>query len=236
MQAHAEAVVSEAWTRLQTQGWDHPAWREAYCLGQLCLACAYSHLDSITPVQAPRFQTPDEAASPDKQEAKASHAAPLLKSAATCNRHDPAGSPQQILPAKSAHAPDTDTHATEQQPCLEAMRVLDLAMILGTPSTMVQPLVNLVEPRAHQCLQATLAHQTDHACCTRTLPQLSDAQPTKVPEASSARSIARRQLQDLSPADFKKLFWKTDTPVVITGTSSTALSALRSWLQFLKHH
>lgn len=44
--------MQAAWEVLQQTGWDHPAWREAYSLGQLCLAAAYTIPEQITEASA----------------------------------------------------------------------------------------------------------------------------------------------------------------------------------------
>lgn len=220
-QEYAKVVVDEAWFRLQTQGWDHPAWREAYCLGQLCLACAYNCLDRDA---AERISTgnPDsqDRGPGNRSEASQSEAEEASQSEAAAESVQPTPAPcqtadsKQAQPLRSHIAANAAADAAQQQPCLSAMRVLDLATIMGAPSAMVQPLVTVIEPKAQQYLQATLAHQTDNASCSH---QLSDAEPADVPKLDSARNIARQQVQGLSPNGFKKLFWKTDTPVIITG-------------------
>lgn len=52
LQAPAHAVVQAAWEVLQETGWDHPAWREAYSLAQLCLAAAYTLPELTTTASA----------------------------------------------------------------------------------------------------------------------------------------------------------------------------------------
>lgn len=42
LQIPARAVVQTAWKAHVQTGWDHPAWREAYSLAQLCLAASYT--------------------------------------------------------------------------------------------------------------------------------------------------------------------------------------------------
>ena len=60
-----------------------------------------------------------------------------------------------------------------------------------------------------------MAHQEEHAQLDSL--QLYDETAANVPQLNPAKSIARRQVLELSPAELKKQFWKTETPVIITG-------------------
>ena len=54
LQVPALAVVQTTWKAQTETGWDHPAWREAYSLGQLCLAASYTFPEPHAALPAPR--------------------------------------------------------------------------------------------------------------------------------------------------------------------------------------
>ena len=42
----------------------------------------------------------------------------------------------------------------------------------------------------------------------------------QLPTVQPEKEIARRSVKDLTAAEFKKQYWKTDTPVIITGMTN----------------
>ena len=54
LQVPALAVVETTWKAHTETGWDHPAWREAYSLAQLCLAASYTFPEPHAALPAPR--------------------------------------------------------------------------------------------------------------------------------------------------------------------------------------
>ena len=96
-----------------------------------------------------------------------------------------------------------------------------MASIMGGPPAMLQPFTAVIEPQAHQCHQAAMACRASQTQQELALLRLSDATPADEPQLTPSSSIARLKLQDLSPADFRKLYWKTDTPVIVTGMPTT---------------
>lgn len=224
--------MDACWTRLQQQGWDHPAWREAYCLGQLCLAFAYTasvtssshanranaklhHQSSLNGSKIEALLAPDT-----PQQAAPSHVAPpqcnimsdsASETGAPSNVHQPLSTASTGQPQANA---DNCLHA------IEAMKALDMTSIMGGPPEMLQPFTAVIEPQARRCHQAAMACQHNGNPDNVGSLQLSDARPANKPQLSLSSSIARQQLQDLSPAAFRKMYWKTDTPVIVTGLSN----------------
>ena len=71
---------------------------------------------------------------------------------------------------------------------------------------------------------ACMLRQTIAAVCTDSCTDLSlglnlSAVPQAEPQLDPDRTIARRSAAELTAAEFKKQYWKTDTPVIITGKS-----------------
>ena len=48
-----------------------------------------------------------------------------------------------------------------------------------------------------------------------------------MPQLDPDRTIARRSAAELTAAEFKKQYWKTDTPVIITGESVLYMQHMR---------
>lgn len=250
-QGPAQAVVEAAWTVLQQTGWDHPAWQEAYSLGQLCLAAAYSSLDKSTPRPAAAAATP--------------HLSPQITDATDYRQRGVEG------PGATAAAAPLDC------PAMKAMQALDLASIMGAPAEFLAPVLDITEPLARQEYQARLSHHLDHSkhmieaamhksllasanqhqpnengvdngCMRQSTeshpcngrhggPEMGDIPsilPTKLPRLDPDRTIASRSAKGLTAAEFKKLYWKTDTPVVITGDARTSAMhvSMSFWLCF----
>lgn len=214
-QAQAEAIVDASWNRLHTQGWDHPAWREAYCLAQICLAFAYTGLESAVANQQVRVNSSHSAA--PGANATPDHSPDNFL---THCQTSPDNKAAPNLATSTGSAAPTEANSEQHRTYQDAMRAVDLALIMGAPSEMMQPFVSIIEPQAKSRLQSVLvAKSTKHAQSNGNALQLSDAKAVNAPQLSSARSIARKHVHDLCPAKFKNLFWKTDTPVIITGDS-----------------
>ncbi|KAL3144468.1 hypothetical protein ABBQ32_004209 [Trebouxia sp. C0010 RCD-2024] len=130
-------------------------------------------------------------------------------------------------------------------PTMKAMQALDLASIMGAPAEMLGPILSRTEPLARQAHQASLAQQNSHGLhqihtaphtdlsaqqqedpfsCATIPPTL----PEDLPHLDPDKLVARRNAADLTAADFKRLYWKTDTPVVITGAMQN-WKAMRKW-------
>jgi hypothetical protein len=88
----------------------------------------------------------------------------------------------------------------------DAMRHLDMALIMGAPGQIVLPMVDTIEPSLKkECPAAT---EDDQAF------MIADAPPSTAPSIDEARAIKR--VGKIPFAEFKKTFFKTDSPVVIT--------------------
>ena len=250
----AQAVVQVAWEVLQHTGWDHPAWREAYTLAQLCLAAAYVSLDSSHP-----FTVALEASSPNSAQTNG-----LAK--------DRSMGTEDQWHAQQAQSAANVTEILHC-PAMKALQALDLASIMGAPPDLLGPVLDITEPLAHQAYQATFAQQEatcsheavplqpcqpfchqqaefqnhgaspDHCqaaeqnlgdCKGASLASTSAALPPKVPQLDPDRTIPRRQAVGVTAAEFRKLYWKTDTPVVITGDCHVALHIVPESL--VSHH
>ena len=124
---------------------------------------------------------------------------------------------------------------------MKAMQALDMASIMGAPAEMLAPVLHSTQPLAQQAHQANLtkqdkpsyqpaqkaAQQGDSASHSEQAPEqqsvhqslghLSSAVPEGLPTMEPGKMISRESAVDLTAAKFKKLYWKTDTPVIITG-------------------
>lgn len=88
----------------------------------------------------------------------------------------------------------------------DAMRHLDMALIMGAPGQIVLPMVDTIEPSLKkECPAAT---EEDQAY------MIADAPPSTSPSVDETRAIKR--VDKIPFAEFKKTFFKTDSPVVIT--------------------
>ncbi|KAL0042760.1 hypothetical protein WJX79_009907 [Trebouxia sp. C0005] len=135
--APAQAVVAAAWKTLQQDGWDHPAWREAYSFAQLCIAASHISLNDSRP---------------------------------------------------------TDPNDTMHMQPLPSSASVSLGLILSSV-------------------------------------------PQAMPQLDPDRTIARRSAAEMTAAEFKKQYWKTDTPVIISGAMDS-WNAMREWpdLQWWNHN
>ncbi|DBA90193.1 TPA: Lysine-specific demethylase 8, variant 3 [Trebouxia sp. C0004] len=75
--------------------------------------------------------------------------------------------------------------------------------------------------------QATPAVCRD-SCANLSLGLILSSVPQAEPQLDPDRAIARRSAAELTAADFKKQYWKTDTPVIITGAMDS-WKAMREW-------
>ncbi len=76
---------------------------------------------------------------------------------------------------------------------------------------------------------ACMPQQASPAVCIDTCADLSlglilSSLPEAMPQLDPDRTIARRSAAELTAAEFKKQYWKTDTPVIITGESVNVCS------------
>ena len=239
----AQEVVKAAWALLQKSGWNHPAWREAYSLGQLCSAAAHLSMHN-------------------------SHTlTPLADTATTAalQHQNSSITPEQHISVRTAALQTPQAVAC---PSMQAMQALDLASIMGAPAEFLGAVLDAVEPKARQDHQAMYSQQTakassdsSHQHCTSSPadpdqfalssnncePQEQQTQQDlsrqskngseqrdckgraaglgrspslpsqQLPTLQPEKAIARRNVKDLTAAEFKKQYWKTDTPVIITG-------------------
>lgn len=74
--------------------------------------------------------------------------------------------------------------------------------------------------------QASLAVCTD-SCADFSLGLILSSVPQAMPQLDPDKSILRRSAAELTAADFKKQYWKTDTPVIITGESVQRMQHMR---------
>ena len=281
-------MVQAAWETLQQTGWDHPAWREAYSLAQLCLAAAYTFQDSnaapagctrLSPVTAGDHHahhtstaTLDHASQTAAE--PTAHMQPPLQLAQTTFQFAPSrpqletgsskqescngngnshksGSPEQKGSQQSRPqqaSPGEISHA------MKAMQALDMASIMGAPPDMLAPVLHSTEPLARQAHQASLAlqnepsYQAAHKATKQggtvsqseqsseqhstheSLGHLCTAVPEDMPAMDPDNIVSREDFADLTAAKFRKLYWKTDTPVIITGWLLVTGSCVRSSL------
>ena len=74
--------------------------------------------------------------------------------------------------------------------------------------------------------QASPAVCTD-SCAKPSLGLILSSLPQAMPQLDPDRTIARRSAAELTAAEFKKQYWKTDTPVIITGESVLYMQHMR---------
>ncbi len=65
------------------------------------------------------------------------------------------------------------------------------------------------------------------SCADLSLGLILSTVPQAMPQLDPDRTVARRSAADLTAADFKKQYWKTDTPVIITGKSVQRMQHMR---------
>jgi hypothetical protein len=107
---------------------------------------------------------------------------------------------------------DTGGNGQRAQELIKAMQHLDLALIMGGPAAyeLAHQIMELVEPT----LQAEAAGQASEGNEAFTLEDyvVSEHLPALAPAIDDARAI--RKVTAIPFAEFKKDFFKTDTPVV----------------------
>ena len=241
---------------MQQTGWDHPAWREAYALGQLCLAAAYTGL-------VPCSSADTKAAPKSTMLPKGAHNAELASE--DCN----GDAEKQSTADRSSQA----TAAVSVEDFVaKAMQALDLASILGAPPELLAPVLDTTEPlarqahqrkpaqppnnRPHSTEQAASAQPADqpkgngnacqqHAACQQAKEEawygrendmgcIPSSMPDHLPKLDPDRVISRRSAHSLTAAEFRKLYWKSDTPVIITGIQHACTAHLNlscMWLE-----
>lgn len=80
--------------------------------------------------------------------------------------------------------------------------------------------------------KACMLQQASPAVCTDSCADLSlglilSSLPQAMPQLDPDRTIARRSTAELTAAEFKKQYWKTDTPIIITGKSVQRMQHMR---------
>lgn len=126
---------------------------------------------------------------------------------------------------------------------LEALRAVDMALILGAPPEAAAPVrmcfpagcTLLADPHTTSCsgkgsvgrqvlaaaqalVQRSAGSPGAHAAQPDTM--LPDTPPARLPAVDAVRAIPRCASAELSCARFRREFWKADAPVIITGAAS----------------
>ena len=206
-QVPAHAVVQAAWSVLQQNGWDHPAWREAYSLGQLCLAAAYSIHDSTN--EAPYVELQQSNSTLQTTQSSIRTAQGPKDAELCCQRVQGQNSQGQQASCNpsSVQLASTGQGSTPQdihnlgkldfrEHAMQAMQALDLASIMGAPADMLAPVLETTEPAARQAHQTYLSQNPRMLKSTEYTPR-PDGRPSAPEEASelAAGSEAGREQQ-----------------------------------------
>lgn len=226
--------MAAAWEVLHETGWDHPAWREAYSFAQLCLAAAYTNLSPSSPTghssNGSTWQPPITLH--DKPISEIDHSAhrrSCTKEAA--DAMPPAQRAMQALDLASIMGAPPDFLG----PVLAVTEPLALQQhqqSLAHQADINQPSYEA----ATLCSHAACASQQDEQCqhngdsfehqqngsgvgnlASASMGHISPTPPKELPHLDPNRTIPRVRAADLTAAEFKRQYWKTDTPVIITG-------------------
>jgi len=107
-----------------------------------------------------------------------------------------------------------------------AMLSLDMALVMGAPISAVQPFLSVVEPYVRQAQGGRVDSRPDEdkQSCGRLLPA---KLPGTEAGLSEACAISRICAGDITPKQFRKLHWKAEAPVIVTG-------AMKHWAAMTK--
>mmetsp|Transcript_22614 Transcript_22614/g.62771 ORF Transcript_22614/g.62771 Transcript_22614/m.62771 type:complete len:406 (+) Transcript_22614:185-1402(+) len=114
--------------------------------------------------------------------------------------------------------------AGEEPSSSEAMRSLDMALIMGAPYEVVEPFMEVVEPLARPLAEPE-AEEEDKG--GRLIPADFDRRGCLY-ALSEETAIPRVATGDIDEALFRKQYWKADQPVIITGAMQD-WEALERW-------
>mmetsp|Transcript_3836 Transcript_3836/g.9847 ORF Transcript_3836/g.9847 Transcript_3836/m.9847 type:complete len:435 (-) Transcript_3836:264-1568(-) len=123
--------------------------------------------------------------------------------------------------------------ACDPPDAVAAMLALDMALIMGAPGRLVQPILEVVEPAARKTNNGTEGDPalTDDGRAEldgRYMPSASSAQPASSVDICSSNPIPRIAVESVTSKKFRKLHWKAEMPVIITGAMK-CWSAMEKW-------
>ena len=255
--------MAAAWEVLHKTGWDHPAWREAYSFAQLCLAAAYTNLSPSSPTRhssnGSTCQPPiTPQGKPISQMDHSAHRRSCTKEAADA-----------MLPAQRAmQALDLASIMGAPPDFLGPVSAVTEPLALQQHQQSLAHQADINQPSyeaATLCSHAACASQQDEQCqhndssfehqqhgsgfgnrASASMGRISPTPPRELPQLDPNRTISRIRAADLTAAEFKRQYWKTDTPVILTGechpcsTAQTLGSPMAMWtctcMALVSHH